>query len=209
LSVLELEAEIKEKAEEEASRILENTRQEVEKIIAEANRKASALRDEKMRTLMRALDTEERAELAISRMDRKGELLELRSRWADRVFEEAEKRIRKMAEAGKPEYREVLSKLVLEGIVKIKGTKFLVEANPRDTKSIREESRSIIERSRDIKGENVELQVETSDAMSLGGSIVSTQDMTRYFNNTFEARLSRARQSLLGEVYKILLKTGE
>lgn len=208
MSVLELKTEIERKAEEEASRIIENAKQEAEKMLAEANTKMKTLRDEKTKTLMRALDTEERAELAVSRMDLKGELLQLKSSWADRVFEEAGKRMAEMSQKSGPEYREFLSKLVLEGISKIKGKKFTVEANSRDAEAIRKELKTILERGAKIKNEKIELQVKTSPAISLGGVVVSTEDMTQYYNNILEARLSQARENLSGEVHKITFKTG-
>ena len=208
MSVLELKTEIERKAEEEVSRILQNAREEAEKIVSEANAKQVALRDEKSKTLMRALDTEAMAELAVSRMNRKGELLQLKSGWADRVFEEARKRITEMAEKSGSEYREYLRKLILEGISKIKGNKLIVEANARDVEVVKKELKTILEGGAKIKNEKIELKLKAQSGMS-GGVIVSTEDMTKYYNNTLEARLSYAQQNLSGEVYKILFKMGE
>lgn len=208
MSVLELRTEIEKKATEEASRILENAKEEAERIIAEANAKTDTLRDEKTKTLMRALDTEERAELAVARMDRKGEILQLKSEWANRVFEEAGKRMAEMSEKSSPEYREVLSKLILEGIVKMRGNRFVVEANSRDVEAIRKEVKIVSERAAKMKNERIDLQVKTQPTISLGGVVVSTEDKTQYYNNTLEACLSYAQQNLTGEVYKIIFKIG-
>jgi len=208
LSVAELKTQIERKAEEEASRIIEDAKQEAEKILSQASTRMNALRDEQTKTLVRALDTEERAELAVSRMDVKGELLQLKSSWADRVFEEAGKRMTELSHKSGPEYREFLGKLILEGISKVKGSKFTVAANSRDAEAIKKELKTILERGTKIKNEKIELEVKTSSAASLGGVIVSTEDMTQYFNNTLEARLSQARETLSGEIHKIMFKTG-
>jgi len=209
LSILELKSEIEGKAEEEASRILQEAKVEAERMISEANARAESLKDERTKALIRELETEGRAELAIARMNKKGELLRVKSEWANRVFEESGKRIGQIAEKGTAEYRELLGKLVLEGIAKIKGNEFIVEANSRDVELIRKELRTIMETAAKIKNEKVEVRTRAFGAASLGGVVVTTKDMAQYYNNTLEARLSVARQNLGGEVYKILFKGGE
>jgi vacuolar-type H+-ATPase subunit E/Vma4 len=209
LSVLELNTEIEKKATEEAFRILEDAREEAEKIIAEANAKTESLRNEKTKTLTRALDTEERAELAVARMDRKGEILQAKSDWANRVFEEAGKRLAETSAKGSAEYHEFLGKLILEGIAKMRGNRFIVEANSRDVEAIRREIKAISEKATKMKNERIDLQLKTQPTISLGGIIVSTEDKTQYYNSTLEARLSHAQQNLTGEVHKIIFKTGE
>ena len=209
MSVLELKSEIQRRAEEEAARILEDARKEAEKLVAEARSKVESLREEKTRTLMRSLETEERAELAISRMDQKGEILQTKSQWADRVFEEAGKRLAEMADKGGSDYRELLSKLILEGILKTEGNKFIAEVDSKDVDAIKKELKPILDRAAKIRNEKIELEIKALSTDSMGGIILSTEDMTRYYNNTLEARLSSARQNLAGEIHKIMFKAGE
>ena len=209
MSVLELKSEIQRRAEEEAARILEDATKEAEKLVAEARSKLESLREEKTRSLMRSLETEERAELAISRMDQKGEILQTKSQWADRVFEEAGKRLAEMADKGGSDYRELLSKLILEGILKTQGNKFIAEVDSKDVDAIKKELKPILDRSAKIKNEKIELEIKALSTDSMGGIILSTEDMTRYYNNTLEARLSSARQNLAGEIHKIMFKAGE
>jgi vacuolar-type H+-ATPase subunit E/Vma4 len=209
LSVLEIGTEIERKADEEVSRIIANAKQEAEKITAESNAKLETLRNEKTKTLTRALDTEQKAELAVSRMEQKGQLLQQKSEWANRVFEEARKRLVDISEKGGAEYREFLSKLILEGITRIEGNRFIVEANSRDAETIKKGLSTILERAAKIKNEKIDLQVKSSPTISLGGVIVSNGAMTQYYNNTLDARVSQAEQKLSGDVYKIIFKTGD
>ncbi len=209
MSVLEIRTEIERKAEEETSRIIANAKQEAEKITAESNAKLEALRNEKTKTLTRALDTEQKAELAVSRMEQKGQLLRQKSEWANRVFEEARKRLVDISEKGGAEYREFLSKLILEGITRIEGNRFIVEANSRDAETIKKGLSTILERAAKIKNEKIDLQVKSSPTILLGGVIVSNAAMTQYYNNTLDARVSQAEQKLSGDVYKIIFKTGD
>lgn len=204
MSLRELQTEIERKAEEEASRILESAKQEAQKIVAESSAKAASLREERTKALERELDARERAELAIARMDRKGELLRVRSGWGKRVFEEVERRIAEMAENGGQEYHELLSNLVLEGITEMNGDKFIVETNMRDKKAISDVLGTIAERAGKIKNGKVVLQIGTLQTRTLGGVVVSTEDRVQYFNNTLEARLSAASGNLEGTIRRML-----
>lgn len=209
MSLQELQTEIERKAEEEASRILETAKQEAQKIVAEASAKAASLREERTKALERKLDARERAELAIARMDRKGELLRVKSGWVKRVFEEVERRLAEVAENSGREYRELLSDLILEGITGMNGNKFIVETNARDKEAISVALGTIAERAGKIKNGKVVLQIGALQTRTLGGVVVSTEDRVQYFNNTLEARLSAASRNLEGAIYRMLFGAGE
>jgi vacuolar-type H+-ATPase subunit E/Vma4 len=209
LSLQELQTEIERKAEEEVSRILETAKQEAQEIVAEASAKAASLREERTKALERELDARERAELAIARMDQKGELLRMKSEWTKRVFEEVEGRIAKMAENGGREYYELLSNLILEGITQMNGNKFIVETNSRDKEAISDVLGTVAERARKIRNGKVVLQIGTLQTRTLGGVVVSTEDRVQYFNNTLEARLSAASRNLEGAISRMLFGAAE
>jgi V/A-type H+-transporting ATPase subunit E len=209
LSLQKLQAEIESKAEDEASKILEDANQEAQKVVAEANARAASLREERTKTIERELDARERADLAIARMKRKGELLRVKSEWSKRVFEEAQKRIAEMAENGGQIYNELLSNLILEGITAMNGTKFIVEANSRDKEALSHVLGTVAKRANKIKNDTVLLQIGTLETKTLGGVVVSTEDRVQYFNNTLDARLSVASQNLEGVIRKILFGAGE
>jgi vacuolar-type H+-ATPase subunit E/Vma4 len=209
LSLEALQSEIERKAQEEASNIIETARAEAEKIVAEANAKAANLRDERTEALRREINTQEKAELAIARMDRKGDLLRVKSRWANRVLEEVEARITKMAENGGREYNELLANFTLEGINKMNGNRFIVEASPRDKEAVSKSLETLTERASKLKSDKVTLHVETLKTKTLGGVMVSTEDKVEYFNNTLEARLTTASRKLEGTIRQILFGTGD
>ncbi len=204
MSLLELRTEIERKAQEEISKIIESAKREAERILAEATAKSEALRNERTKTLMTELEAEERADMAITRMNWKGNLLRLKSEWCKRVFEEAEKRISQIAKNGGQEYRELLSKLILEGIQALSGKRFVVEANSRDVEAIRKELKALQERAAKIKNDEVVLRVGTLSNIVSGGVVVSVEDGAQSYNNLLDARFSAATRKLAGEVYKIL-----
>jgi len=209
LSLQALQSEIERKAQQEAASILETARVEAEKILAEANAKAANLRDERTKAIRREIDAKEKAELAIARMDRKGDLLQVKSGWTKRVFEEVEKRVTKMAENGGREYDELLANLILEGVTKMNGSKFIVETNPRDKEAISHLLGTITERASKAKNDKITLHLETLPTRTLGGAVVSTEDRLQYFNNTLEARLAAASQKLEGTIRQILFEPGD
>jgi vacuolar-type H+-ATPase subunit E/Vma4 len=209
LSLSEIRSEIDKKTEEEISKILENAKDEAEGLIAQANARAEAVRKERSSGLAKELDEEERSQLAVLRMDLRGELLRLKQKWSSRVFEQAESRIEQLVEKDGAEYRELLRKLVLEGIANLKGHKFIVESNSRDQEIIVEDLRIISEKATRIKKEQVQLQTRLMPKTGLGGVVIYTEDGTQQYDNTLDVRLFAASQNLAGQISKILFWTGE
>lgn len=209
MSLSGIRSEIDKKTEEEISKILENAKHEAEGLITQANAKAETIRKERSSALTKELDEEERSQLAILRMNLRGELLRLKQKWNSRILEQAEERIEQLVEKGGPEYRELLHKLVLEGIANLKGNKFIVEANSRDQEIIAKDLRIISEKATKIKMEQVQLQTRLMPKTGLSGVVVYSDDGTQQYDNTLDARLFAASQNLAGQINKILFGTGE
>jgi vacuolar-type H+-ATPase subunit E/Vma4 len=199
-----LQAEIDKKGEEEISKIIETAKNEAEKVIVEANARAHALKVERTKTLMRELDAKEKAELAVLRMSRRGEILRIRHELTNRAFNEAERRITAIAEKGGLDYRQLLSDLILQGVSKLKGNKFVVKTNSRDREIIKKDLTAILEEAAKIKNTKVQLELQPLSRTVLGGVILSTDEGTQHYNNTLEARLSATTQNLAGEIHRIL-----
>ena len=168
MSLQQLQSEIEKKAEDEATRILHAANQEAQKIVAEAETKASSVRGERTAALKRELDAQEKAQLAIARMERKGELLQVKANWAKRIFDEAEKKLGEMAQERGREYHELLNNLVLEGIKKIDGTKFIVEVNSRDKEIVKPILNTITQKAGKIKNSEIVLRMESLQSRTIG-----------------------------------------
>ena len=209
MSLQALQSEIDRKAQEESSKILAAARAEGERIIAEANTKAANLRDERTKALLSEIDAQEKSQLAIARMDGKGDLLRVKSRWTNQVFGEVQKRIAKMAENGGREYNELLANLTLEGINQMNGNKFIVEMNSRDKEAISKLLGTITEKASKLKNDKVTIQLDTLQTKTVGGAVVSTEDRVQYFNNTLDARLDAASRKLEGTIRQILFGPGD
>jgi vacuolar-type H+-ATPase subunit E/Vma4 len=204
LSTPELRSEIERKAQEEISKIIENAKREAEAITAEATAKSEAQGAERKKALTRELEAQEKTELATLRMDRKGELLRLKSELCDRVFEEAQKRISKIAASDSKGYIELLSRLSVEGIAALSGKSFVVQANSRDVDAIQKELKTIKTKAAKIKNTEVALRIDTLPGKTLGGVVVSVEDGTQSYNNLLEARFTIAKRNLAWNVYETL-----
>jgi vacuolar-type H+-ATPase subunit E/Vma4 len=209
LSLSAIKSEIDQKTEEAISKILENAKHEAESLIAQANARAEAIRRERSNELEKELEEDERSQLAILRMNLRGDILRLKQKWSNLVFERAEERMKQLAEKDGPDYRELLRKLVLEGIANLRGNRFIVGANPRDQKVIMEDLRIISEKATKTKKEQVHLQTRPTPKIELGGVVIDAEDGTQQFDNTLDARLMAASQNLAGQINKILFGTGE
>ena len=209
MSLSAIKSEIDQKTEHEISKIVENAKHEAESLIAQANERAEAIRRERSKALEKEFDEEERSQLAILRMSLRGDMLRLKQKSSSLVVERAEERIKQLAEKDGPEYREVLRKLVLEGAARLKGNRFIVEANPRDQKMITEDLRIISEKATKTKKEQVHLQTRHTPKIGLGGVVVYAEDGTQQYDNTLDARLMAASHDLAGQINKVLFGTGE
>jgi len=209
LSLSSIKSEIDKKTDEEISKILESAKHEAEGLIAQANARAEIIRKERSSALTKEMEEQERSQLAILRMNLRGELLRLKQKWSSRVFEEAERRIEQVAEKDGPEYQELLRKLVLEGIAHLKGDRFIVEANSSDQEMIAGDLRIISEQATKLLKENVQIQTRLAPNTGLGGVVIYSEDGRQQYDNTLDARIFAASQNLAGQINKILFGGGE
>ncbi len=206
MSILQIRSHIEKETESEVQDILQKAQAEARTIIEDAKKKAAALVEEhKQKQAMENL-SRERSELAILRMNQKGELTKVKAEWLDRIFNEARKRLDVLAEeADSPAYRDFLTSLVVEGTTKMKGSTFTIQSNPQASELLRKNLKAITKRITEEKGEEVELQIESQPDFP-PGVIIHSYDKHQYYNNTLDARLTGARQSLSGELYSLLFR---
>lgn len=136
-------------------------------------------------------------------------MTKMKAEWLDRVFEDAQKRLNIMAEeTDSPTYREFLTSLVEEGVVKIKGSKFTVQSNNQGSELLRKNLKAITKKISEEKGEEIELQLESIPDFP-PGVMIHSSDKRLYYNNTLDARLSGAKQRLSGGLYSRLFREGK
>lgn len=209
MSILEIKSHIEKETEREVQDVLQKAEAEAKTIIEEAKRKAEELLQEQKNKRAKEVLAEERSELAVLRMSHRAELIKVKAQWLDRAFEEAQNRIGELVkDADSASYKQFVTGLVVEGAVRIKGSKIFIQSDSVTTEFLKKNMKSISKMISDAKREEVELGLE-SVRDTPPGVIVRSADKRQYYNNTLEARLSEARQNLSGELYGMLFKEGK
>jgi len=209
MSILEIKSQILKETESEVQDILNKAEIESRLIVEDAKKKAELLLEEKKQKRAKEELAKERAELAILRIGQKSELVKLKSQWLDRAFEEASKRLNEMAkDADSASYKQFVTGLVVEGALRMKGSKFTIQADSKTADLIKKNLKTISRMISDSKKAEVDLQMDVNPTTSVG-VIIQSADRRQYYNNTLEARLSDVRRRLSGELYSLLFKEGE
>jgi vacuolar-type H+-ATPase subunit E/Vma4 len=187
--------EIQKKAENETSQIIEESKKKAQNIIEERKHKAT---QDKI--------TRERSELAILRMKQNTELVKIKSEWLDRAFDEAQKKLFELLkDTNSPTHKKFLDDIIVEGIVNMKGSKFIIQSNQKIIDLIKKNSSTITKSASKAKGENIQLKFEQNPDISIG-VIIQSDDNRQYYNNTLEARLTGIKESYGGDVYTLLFE---
>jgi vacuolar-type H+-ATPase subunit E/Vma4 len=208
LSVLQIRSHIEKETEAEIQNILAKAEAEAKAIVEDAKKEAARLIEEQKQKQASESLAKERSELAILRMNQRAELTRMKAEWLDRAFEEAKQRLDKLAEnSGSSTYRDFLAGLVFESTVKMRGSKFTIQADNRESEILKGNLNAISKRIVQAKGVEVELQIETKPDIP-PGVIIRSPDERQYYNNTLEARLTSVRQRLSGQIYSLLFKEG-
>jgi vacuolar-type H+-ATPase subunit E/Vma4 len=206
---MEIKLHIKKETESEIQEILQKAEDEAKAIIEEARKRATTIRKEQEQKRIQENLSKERSELSILRISQKAKTSQIKAELLDRTFEEAQKRINQLTrDTGSPTYKELLTKLVVEGVSKMKSSKFVIQSNQATGDLLKKNLKEISKSTSEIKGEEVELRILPNPATPPGVIIQSTDEI-EYYNNTLESRLTGARERLRGEIYGLLFKEGK
>ena len=209
MSIMEIKSHIEKETELEVQEIIQKAEDEARTIIEETRKRAATIRGEQEQKRTQENLSKERSELSILRISQKAKTSQVKAKLLDRTFEEAQKRINELTrDPSSPTCKELLTELVVEGVSKMKGSKFVIQSNQATGDLLKKNLKEISKRTSEIKGEEVELKILPNPATPPGVIIQST-DEVEYFNNTLGSRLTGARERLRGEIYDLLFKEGK
>ncbi|MEM4246650.1 MAG: V-type ATP synthase subunit E family protein, partial [Candidatus Bathyarchaeia archaeon] len=129
-------------------------------------------------------------------------MLQVKAEALNKIFAKAMEKISKMTH--EPRYRKFLHSAVVEAILKIPGSEYVVTANERDRETLQKDLKEIEERLREAGRPEVKIQVSNDRLDSVGGVLVYNKAAQKYFNNTVEARFIQAQTRLKGRLYRQL-----
>lgn len=201
-----LRSEIRKAAEEESKRILFEAEQKAKNIISEAEQKAKNIMEKRIQETTKKLEEKEKVELAIARIDGKKKVLDVKSKYLEETFKEAENRLNRIPTENPELYKKILSDFIIEGIKNLGGSKFLVKINQRDQVIINDVIEMVKKK---LHNKSLDIKVSSETLNASGGVIVYTDDMRLYYTNTFESRLMKFKSENRSKVLEILLRTDQ
>jgi len=191
LTYKELMGSIESAAAERMREMKEKAAAEAEGIRKAAGVKAAGIREEVMSQAKKKVEAEREKMLARVREEARLELLRRRHEVAELAFSRVRERVQ--AARASPSYRLTARRLTEEAIGLAGGKDLVLHVDPGD--------RALFEGIlRDLQ-KNCEI---VADIESTGGLMVTSRDGWFRVANTFESRISRARDLMKGEVFSLL-----
>jgi len=202
MSLQNLKSTISENTEQRTEALIKEAKKEVKKIIEDANRRAEEIKNEAMKTKKSELDVMERSELAIEELKWKKKILETKAEILNKIFAEAENKISQMVK--KPEYMSFLENTVIEAVMSIPGSEYIIKANGGDSGIIKKNLKKIEDKIKKKKGPKIKIELSSDPINSIGGVLLFNKNMSDYYNNTVEARILQSKMKLRGKMHKEL-----
>jgi vacuolar-type H+-ATPase subunit E/Vma4 len=204
MSIESLKVEIRKKAEEESTHIIDTANEEGAGIINQAEEEAKHIIGNKIKENDKNLTEKEKIELSLARIEGRRKILNVKSKYISDVFEEVEKRLRELPEKNPTRYRDILVSYAVEAINNLNGKELFIKVNRHDQKRVNELTEKIKDRPKK-SNKIVGLQISPEPINAIGGVIIYTGDKKQYYVNTFESRLTKIKSEDKGRVLEILL----
>jgi vacuolar-type H+-ATPase subunit E/Vma4 len=204
---IEIEAQLIERAVERRNALIAQAKKRAESIMRSAEEEVESIKAESEKQVLSMVGSELRAvsDRIVGRAQLEGRklLMESRQELLSMVFEEAEKRLREIAEEKGADYGVILWKIIVEAATAMGGDEFIVAANERDLAYLEKNLGKINNQvKKALGGGAVTLDKDPIDVM--GGVVVRNSDGTKTYYNTLEGRLASVRARIEAEVAKVL-----
>jgi vacuolar-type H+-ATPase subunit E/Vma4 len=188
--------------------VLREAHSDAEKILAEAKEKSEAIRKQaqeqadarRAQILEQATREAERIHsetISTAQLKARSLQLEQREKLLDEVFEAARQQLNTIQQSS--DYEKIVRLLLSEALTHLHVTQALVRADPTTRKFFTDEVLGEISKG---VGVNVKLGPPLEHGI---GVIAETPDGHRQYDNTFETRLARSRDTLRLPVYHLLM----
>ena len=190
-------------AQEKADVIIQDANAEVSQIQAKAEKTAEA---EKLKIIdngKKQSDMRYQQIISEAKMNARRAELGAKEDVIEAAFNQAIGELKIKASSGDEEYKDSLSKMIMEATNEIGSNDLILQLNEADTQKFKDDLSSQGSDSFEIEGIKFTLG-EPIDA--IGGAILKTANGDIEVNNTIEARLERFKSILRSEVAEILFK---
>lgn len=190
-------------AQEKADGIIQDANAEVSQINANAEKTAEAEKTKILENGKKQSDMRYQQIISEAKMNARRAELGAKEDVIEAAFNQAIGELKIKASSGDEEYKDSLSKMIMEATQEIGGNDLILQLNEADTQKFKDDLSSQGSDSFEIEGIKFTLG-EPIDA--IGGAILKTANGDIEVNNTIEARLERFKSILRSEVAEILFK---
>ena len=190
-------------AQEKADGIIQDANAEVSQINANAEKTAEAEKTKILENGKKQSDMRYQQIISEAKMNARRAELGAKEEVIEAAFNQAIGELKTKASSGDEEYKDSLSKMIMEATTELGSDDLILQLNEADTKKFKDDLSSQGSDSFEIEGIKFTLG-EPIDA--IGGAILKTADGDIEVNNTIEARLERFKSILRSEVAEILFK---
>ena len=132
----------------------------------------------------------------------KKKMLEERENLIKMAIEKLEKDLAKLPE--KDEYKDVLLKLIVEGVFSVGGGELILQLNERDYKLINDDTLWAIEKEAEEKLRKTTILKRGAPVDIIGGCIIKTVDESKVYDNSLESVFERNLESIRAKVADLL-----
>ncbi len=190
-------------AQEKADGIIQDANAEVSQINANAEKTAEAEKTKILENGKKQSDMRYQQIISEAKMNARRAELGAKEDVIEAAFNQAIGELKIKASSGDEEYKDSLSKMIMEATTEIGSNDLILQLNEADTQKFKDDLSSQGSDSFEIEGIKFTLG-EPIDA--IGGAILKTANGDIEVNNTIEARLERFKSILRSEVAEILFK---
>ena len=190
-------------AQEKADVIIQDANVEVSAINAKAEKTAEVEKTKILENGKKQSDMRYQQIISEAKMNARRAELGAKEDVIEAAFNQAIGELKIKASSGDEEYKDSLSKMIMEATNEIGSNDLILQLNEADTQKFKDDLSSQGSDSFEIEGIKFTLG-EPIDA--IGGAILKTANGDIEVNNTIEARLERFKSILRSEVAEILFK---
>ena len=190
-------------AQEKADGIIQEANAEVSQINANAEKTAEAEKTKILENGKKQSDMRYQQIISEAKMNARRAELGAKEEVIESAFNQAIGELKVKASSGDEEYKDSLSKMIMEATNELGSDDIILQLNEADTQKFKDDLSAQGSDSFEIDGIKFTLG-EPIDA--IGGAILKTANGDIEVNNTIEARLERFKSILRSEVAEILFK---
>ncbi len=192
--------EINREAEQKINYILNQAKEEAEKIRAEAERRARARAEWIFRKAQTQAEIEKQRIVASAKLEVRKKKLALQEELIGEVLKALREKLMELPEE---EYYRMLVDLTVQGIREINEDRVFISSNKATLELIERNFEDFAARVREKLGRDVEITLG-EEVDTIGGVLIESPERTVRVDNRFEARIERLRSELRAEIAGVL-----